>query len=189
MLVAASSPYIRPALAPLLLFAGFALSCGGNEPAALDAPESTGQTSTVESAPRVEESGSTVTASATTVEVAVPAGRQRALVLTIKDWLSAWSEQRVDDYLSSYSASFEPAGGISRRRWESERRQRVRAPRFLQVEMTALETELLGPDRARAEFLQNYRSDGYTDTVRKSLDLAWEGDRWRIVRESSEGAS
>lgn len=112
--------------------------------------------------------------------------RQRDLVEAIKSWLGAWSEQRVEDYLDHYSESFTPSGGLSRGQWEDQRWDRVSAPRFVRVTMTGLETELLGTERARATFFQHYRSDGFTDTVRKTLELVWEDGRWRIIRESSE---
>ena len=120
--------------------------------------------------------------------VADRVGRQRQLITTLKGWLGAWSEQRADDYMDYYASDFSPPDGLSRRQWEWRRRDRISAPRFIRVSMTGLETEMLGETRARATFLQYYRSDGYTDTVRKTLELIWEGDRWRIVRESSEAA-
>ncbi len=115
-------------------------------------------------------------------------GRQRELVEAIKGWLGAWSEQRVEDYLDHYSESFTPPSGLSRARWEDQRWDRVSAPRFVRVTMTGLKTELLGAERARATFFQHYRSDGFTDTVHKTLELVWEDGRWRITRESSESA-
>ncbi len=115
-------------------------------------------------------------------------GSERALVESVKEWVGAWSERRVEDYLASYSRSFVPEGGANRRLWEAQRRERLSSARFVRVAITGLETELLGGGSARATFLQYYRSDGYSDTVRKTLDLVWEDGRWRIQRERSADA-
>jgi hypothetical protein len=67
------------------------------------------------------------------------------------------------------------------------RRQRVAAPSFIEVEidpatMTVRETV---PDEASVTFTQRYRSDRFSDTVEKTLDLVREAGAWRIRRELS----
>lgn len=119
-------------------------------------------------------------------EPATDGASARELVRAIKDWVGAWSEQRVDDYLDCYSRSFVPEEGIGRAAWAAQRRERIAAPRFLRVAITGLETRMTDAGTARATFLQYYRSDGFSDTVRKTLELVWEDGRWRIQRESSE---
>lgn len=105
------------------------------------------------------------------------------LVQTVKNWVGAWSEQRVDDYLDFYARSFTPEDGVGRARWAGERRERIAGPRFVRVTITGLETRMLDDGSARATFLQYYRSDGFSDTVRKTLELVREDGRWRIQRE------
>lgn len=111
---------------------------------------------------------------------------ERALVKAVKEWAAVWSEQRVDDYLGYYSRTFAPEHGVSRGQWRAERRLRILAPRFVRVSITGLETEVTAPGSARATFLQHYRSDSHTDTVRKTLHMVSEDGHWRIQRESSE---
>jgi hypothetical protein len=105
----------------------------------------------------------------------------------IDGWADAWSNGRVEDYLSYYSASFQPADGSSRRQWRASRIERLNAPRYIRVSITALDLEVQGPDRVRATFFQNYRSDRFEDTGRKRLDLALEDGRWQIVAERVVG--
>jgi uncharacterized protein (TIGR02266 family) len=103
----------------------------------------------------------------------------------VSGWADAWSEGRVEDYLSYYSDDFAPANGLSLRQWRASRAERLSAPQHIRISITALELEVLGPDRVRAIFFQNYRSDRFEDTVRKQLDLGMEDGRWRILRERS----
>ena len=101
----------------------------------------------------------------------------------VAGWADAWSEGRVEDYLGYYSSDFEPPNGLGLRQWRASRAERLSSPQYIRVSITALELEVLGPDRVSAIFFQNYRSDRYEDTVRKRLDLGLEGGRWRILRE------
>lgn len=111
----------------------------------------------------------------------------RALIeTTVRNWASAWSDQDVERYLDHYSAAFEPAAGLSLEEWRDQRRQRVAAPQSLRVAITRLETTLVSADRARVSFLQTYRSDGYSDTVDKILELALEEGGWKIRREAAD---
>jgi uncharacterized protein (TIGR02266 family) len=105
----------------------------------------------------------------------------------VATWADAWSDGRVDDYLSCYSTDFTPANGVSRSQWRATRIERLSTPQHIRVSITALEIEMLAPDRARAHFFQNYRSDQFEDTVRKRLDLGLEDGRWRILEERVVG--
>lgn len=101
----------------------------------------------------------------------------------VRSWARAWSEQDVLGYLAHYSQSFVPADGSERSDWARERRIRVVLPEAVAVELSDLEVELLDGGRARASFLQSYRSPDYSDRVRKTLELAEESGGWRIVAE------
>ena len=57
-------------------------------------------------------------------------GEMAALV---RQWAQAWSDQRVEDYLESYSSGFLPPGGRSLERWQDQRRQRITRPRFIKT--------------------------------------------------------
>ena len=105
----------------------------------------------------------------------------------VSAWADAWSEGRVEEYLSFYSSEFQPGNGLSLRQWRAGRAERLSSPQYIRVSITALELEVLGPDRVSAVFFQNYRSDRFEDTVRKRLDLGLEDGRWRILRERVVG--
>ena len=101
-------------------------------------------------------------------------------------WARAWSEQSVGDYLAAYSLAFQPPRGLGRGEWEAQRSARISKPRHIRVDVTELEADVLGPAQARVAFLQRYESDTYRDTVRKTVELALESGRWKILAERSE---
>lgn len=105
---------------------------------------------------------------------------------TVRSWARAWSDQDVELYLSHYSSDFVPALGLSRRQWSKLRRQRLTAPRSIRVAVTRLETRIASEGGARVSFLQIYRSDGYSDTVDKVLELGRENGVWKIRHESAD---
>ena len=122
-------------------------------------------------------------ADSTAAAAELPAGVREAVAA----WASAWSEQRIKEYLAFYAADFEPTGYASRQAWETVRRQRLAAPAFIEVKVD-LETSTVretGPGEASVTFTQSYRSDSFSDTVEKTLDMVREVGAWRIRRETS----
>ncbi len=103
----------------------------------------------------------------------------------VRSWATAWSDQRVDDYLSHYAPDFAPADGTTRALWEEQRRVRVARPASLEVTVRDLEQEVLAPDRVAVSFNQTYQSDTFGDVVDKTLELVWVDDAWKIVSEVS----
>ncbi len=104
----------------------------------------------------------------------------------IRSWAQAWSNQNVDGYLAAYASDFRPANGAALASWIEYRRQRLSAPGFIEVDVGDIDVELTGSDRARATFVQGYRSDNYQDQVVKTLTMRRTGDGWQIVSEVSE---
>ena len=125
-------------------------------------------------------------AAAEAPDAAVEAAPEPRPADLVEEWARAWSEQRVDDYLATYSPRFEPDGRLSREAWEERRRARLLAPRWIEVGLAFVEIEETGPDRVRVRFVQEYQSDSFHDVVRKYLDLGREADGWKILRESVE---
>lgn len=107
------------------------------------------------------------------------------VVAAVSDWADAWSSQDADRYLAAYSERFEPPDGLGLGAWRFERRRRLLAPQEISVTLTGLEITFSEPERARAVFTQFYESPGYSDRVRKTLELAAEEDEWRIVLEQA----
>ena len=108
-----------------------------------------------------------------------------AAINAIRAWAAAWSDQRVDDYLSFYATGFQPPNGLSRAAWEAQRQQRLKAPSYVRVTISSLDAVLLDQGTVRATFGQEYESDTFADSVSKTLTLAFDEGTWRILEEQS----
>jgi tetratricopeptide (TPR) repeat protein len=106
-----------------------------------------------------------------------------AIEAAITRWAQAWSARDVDAYLSAYASDF-TASGMTRAKWEAQRRSRITAPKSIEVKISDLKIEQQG-DTARASFRQAYRSDRLSSTTTKTLKLALQNGEWRIVGEGS----
>lgn len=107
----------------------------------------------------------------------------RQLLDLTSSWAQAWSAQQVEDYLEFYARGFRPPGGMGRKEWEAQRRPRILKPARIEIELSALEIESVGPQRARVSFDQEYRSDSCQDVVRKTQELVREDGGWKILAE------
>jgi uncharacterized protein (TIGR02266 family) len=109
----------------------------------------------------------------------------KAVSETIGLWASAWSDRDVDQYLSFYSSSFQPPAAASLEQWRAQRRERLTTPAFIKVSVSGLDIDRTDRNHVRAVFLQSYRSDRFSDSVQKTLELVWEAGSWKIEREAS----
>ena len=102
----------------------------------------------------------------------------------IGTWAAAWSAQDVQAYLDHYSPDFVPNNRLTRTDWEEQRRQRLKSPGFIRVEVSRLETMILDNHIASASFDQKYHSDRFTEFTHKLVLLRQEEGHWRIVQET-----
>jgi len=106
-----------------------------------------------------------------------------AVGTTLTSWAKAWSAKDVDGYLSHYAADFQPEGGLARAAWEQQRRDRITRANRIAVQALKPQYEKLGEDRVRVNFVQEYKSDTFSDQVSKTLEFKSSKDGWKIVRE------
>lgn len=108
----------------------------------------------------------------------------RAIADTLKAWLAAWSERRIDDYLGLYAEHFRP-GEVDLRIWRAERRSRFASSPPAELEISGLDVDVSSPVAGTASFTLRSRSGGagITVVVEKHLELEKVGDAWRIVAE------
>ena len=102
----------------------------------------------------------------------------------LNGWAQAWSRKDVEAYLSYYAKDFTPSNGTTRPQWEQTRRVRVTAPKSISVRLSAVKVALSGANRATATFRQQYRSDRFNGSSRKTLVLVKSDGRWLIEREA-----
>ena len=98
-------------------------------------------------------------------------------------WAAAWSSGRFDSYAGFYAPSFVPADGASRAEWAKQRAARLASNAGISVEVRNVRLSVAAPEVLVAEFVQQYRSNGYRDTTRKLLQWVKVGGEWLIDRE------
>ncbi len=118
---------------------------------------------------------------------AAKAEKDRADVLNaVKNWANAWSDQRVDAYINSYTADFKPPQYRSRAYWEAQRRKRLSTPSSISVQLSNIQVHLAEDGQeATVTFIQVYKSPIFSDSVRKTLILKRESGGWKISSETS----
>jgi len=141
-------------------------------------PEPATSVPLVESAPVVK---------AMPVVAALSAADTAAIAAAVNAWARDWAAQDVNAYLSHYAPHFKPAGGLSYKRWQKQRRDRLLRPKFIRVEISTPVIQPRSKDIARAQFVQRYESNTYKGTARKRLSLERTPEGWRIIREQVRG--
>ena len=107
------------------------------------------------------------------------------VIKSVMGWAAYWSARNIDGYLSSYSDSYSPESGISRDQWAEQRKTRLIRPRYIQVEIEEPRVTMMGEEHAQVNFFQNYRSDTYSDRIKKTLLMKLENKQWLIVEEKA----
>jgi len=106
--------------------------------------------------------------------------------LTVRAWVKAWNDRKVDAYLAFYSPSFEIPGGQDRSTWASQRSESMTRPAWIKVRADQLKTSVNG-DSAEARFFQVYVvAPGTVELLKKTMRWVWTDGRWQIVQEQTE---
>lgn len=116
---------------------------------------------------------------------AAPTGTEAEVVQQVKAWASSWTSKDYSSYISFYAPTFTPDGGSSREDWFQVRRGRLAGRQAIDLEVQNLKVREEGNDRVYAEFLQIYRSEAYSDSVQKRLEMIKLNGKWLINRESA----
>ncbi len=148
---------------------------------------------TAEAAARAEEEARAAEAAAKAEEEArikeaeLAAENHRADILNaVKSWAKAWSDQRVDAYIDSYTTDFKPLQYKNRGYWEAQRRKRLSKPSSISIQLSNIQISLAEDGTATATFVQIYKSPTFSDNVRKTLILRQESGGWKISSETSK---
>ena len=108
------------------------------------------------------------------------------IVDTVEAWARAWSSKDVTAYLAFYAMNFQTPGGAPRTEWESNRKQRISAPKSITITIDSPSLSVLSDELVSVTFRQGYRSDIITSSpTTKTLDLVKTDGRWLILRESA----
>jgi len=81
-----------------------------------------------------------------------PAADPNAEVLkAVNDWAEAWSKKDANAYLSYYAVDFKTPGGEARPAWEKTRRERIAAPKSIEVKVDSPKVTLRGQQRGERD--------------------------------------
>jgi tetratricopeptide (TPR) repeat protein len=107
---------------------------------------------------------------------------QQAVLEAVQGWAKAWSARNVEGYLDYYAGDFKTPNGESRSEWEKTRKERIRKPASIEVEVLNPKVSVEG-NHATVAFKQSYRAGGNSMRTGKTLHLKRSGDKWLITQE------
>jgi ketosteroid isomerase-like protein len=101
----------------------------------------------------------------------------------IEKWANAWQEKNISSYLSFYSKDFK---GLKNHRqdWEASRQRALIKNKNISIKLSNIKVDQKSKNLIEVNFIQNYKSDGYSDTGIKELILLKKDGDWKIVKES-----
>lgn len=108
---------------------------------------------------------------------------EAAVLAAVNAWAAAWSQQSLDAYFAAYADDYTPEGGLTRKAWEGQRRDRISRPKSIKVNVAKPQVSAIDGERVKVTFTQEYSSDSFSDQVSKTLELKPSGGTWKITRE------
>jgi len=119
------------------------------------------------------------------IKPALPEESTREVLDTVTAWAGAWSAKSVEKYLSYYADDFKTPNGESRAEWAATRKQRVSAPKSIQVIISKASVKFSNNRHATVKFRQYYRASHLKVTSSKTLLMVKSGGKWLIQEERS----
>ena len=105
------------------------------------------------------------------------------LINTVHAWASAWAKKDVAGYLAYYAKDFKTPKGEARSDWEKSRKQRISAPKKIEVGIESPKVSISGEGAASVSFRQIYRSDVIKTSGTKTLVMVRSNGKWLIREE------
>lgn len=107
----------------------------------------------------------------------------QAILGMVNNWARAWSNKSVGEYLGYYAPDFKTPKGEPRAEWEKFRKERIHAPKKIQVSISSAKVMLKDETHASVTFRQHYKADTLNSATTKTLVLVKSGDKWLIQQE------
>ena len=103
----------------------------------------------------------------------------------VQAWANAWASQNASAYFASYSPQFKTPNGEPRSAWENVLRERISAPKTINIELSNIQITNVSNDLVSVSFDQAYKPDRLKFNSRKILTLAKTNGKWLITEERS----
>jgi tetratricopeptide (TPR) repeat protein len=97
-------------------------------------------------------------------------------------WAKAWTDRDVEAYFAAYVPEYHPPG-MSHGEWVEKRRERIRAPKWIKVEVHDPKTVHATGNRVEVVYRQVYQTEGSRLTSRKRIELTLVEGKWKIEEE------
>lgn len=111
------------------------------------------------------------------------AGTPEDVTKAVQAWAAAWAKKDVDAYLAFYAPDFKTPKSEPRGAWEKGRRQRILAPKHIEVSVDAVKVKAIDGSSATVSFRQRYRSDTIKADSGKTLIMVRASGKWLIQQE------
>ncbi len=122
----------------------------------------------------------------TATPAATPSADPSADVLrATKEWAAAWSAKNSKKYLAFYAREFKAPDGLSRSAWETQRKERIAAPKSIHVEVLTPKVTVTDDKHASVSFRQVYRASHLNASSSKTLVWVKADGQWQIAEERS----
>ncbi len=105
------------------------------------------------------------------------------LLKTVHAWASAWAKKDVSGYLAHYDKDFKTPKGEARGDWEKGRKQRISAPKKIEIGIESPKISISSDSTASVSFRQIYRSDVIKTAGTKTLVMVKANGKWLIREE------
>jgi tetratricopeptide (TPR) repeat protein len=112
-----------------------------------------------------------------------PGAETDELIKTVRAWAGAWAKKDVAAYLAYYAKDFKTPKGEARGDWENARKQRISAPKKIEVGIESPKVSISGDNAASVSFRQIYRSDVIKTSGTKTLVMVKTNGKWLIREE------
>ena len=124
-------------------------------------------------------------ATAPKADAKVPAASAEAdeVLTAMRAWAAAWSRKDVNAYLAFYAKDFKTPNGQPRAEWEASRKQRINAPKKIEISIDSPKVTLAAPNSASVSFRQHYRSDALKTNSSKTMVMVKNDGKWLIQQE------
>lgn len=108
-----------------------------------------------------------------------------AALNAVETWRQAWESKDMPRYLAAYTRDFR-GDSPSRSAWLTQREQRIQKPSALDIQLSAIDAQLLAADQIRVQFRQVYQAGSFHANTQKTLLMVRELGQWRIAAERTQ---
>jgi RND family efflux transporter MFP subunit len=160
-------------------------------PAAPPAPAEPVVTADTAPVPAQSSPATAVPAAATTTISVDPAPQRdstaasdpiRSVMHALENWRKAWTLRDLPGYFSAYVPDFHGEWKTAER-WRKWREERISVARGLDIRISDRQFEVLGPDRVKVEFRQEFHADHLRAENNKTIVFVLDDGRWLIADE------